>query len=279
MLHRFHPDRSYWLFVVILSILLASAMLVTPRPIAASCPPDDPTCGTVTDPYSQLGQSNYVINYGSKANIDVVNPNVPSGQGSFMFIQSYYADNSGHQHMMQTGWAKSAFCGSNVVAYGEYTDFLNVGNQDGTLKMACAAILSPGTQHVFYQETNNANPAYWCNGYDGVSCMFSGSNTAYEAYIDPYHHYIGMGNATYVVGYGETSNHFTQMGAQSPAWAGVHQISYKATRTGQINNPIQYIGGPYGACTKTVSTCPYNEQGTFDNISGTNFLVVSVQTK
>ncbi|MCG8349500.1 MAG: hypothetical protein MI924_17175, partial [Chloroflexales bacterium] len=193
------------------------------------------------------------------------NPFVPSGTATFLFVNSYtYNSSLARYHFVQTGLTKQSACGSKMVAVAEWTDY-NTGNPN--YNTTCFSSYTVDGQNSAYNETNNASSPYWCNGINGNNCLLGGISESS----------LGMTNASYVASYSETTHTTAEMGAKSPNRAYIRQVSYKATRSGQINNPVSAESTTdYGGCG--ASPCPYNQVYGDETISGTNFLYVGLQT-
>ncbi len=249
MLHGFRPGFSYWLLVCLLTVIVT---LTSINPAAAAA-------GN-----SWRGRETYVINYGSFAKIDRPNPNT-SPVASYMLVISHVYVGSG-SWLIQSGLGKTNYPGcpqdNNFYAFAEF-----IGKNTGGYVGSCFPTHTVDGQNSAYQETNNLSNPYWCAGINSQPCLLSATEAN-----------LGMTNATNVAAYGETTHTEAIMGNKAPGVAYLRQVSYKATRTGAINNPITAgYTNDYQRCN-VVTPCPYNYVFGDNNISGTNFLYVGVQT-
>jgi len=155
---------------------------------------------------------------------------------------------------------------NNFHAFAEY-----IGQNTNGYQGECFPNATVNGQNSVYNQTNNASTPYWCMGINSSPCL----KWVYER-----DH--GMTNATYVAAYGETTVPTAIMGNKSPNWAYIRKVSYKATRGGEINNPITKASTTVyeNLCTADATgQCPYRYEGFDEQFSGTSFLTVRTQTK
>ncbi len=186
--------------------------------------------------YSQLGITNYLVNYGSQALITTTYPTVPYPQASFEFVNSYvYAGST--QRFVQTGTARAPQCGSQDTTY-VYTEWTA---DDANFHPVCSDQALSGI-YSYFQQTNSQG--YWCSGWSNNPCIQSAANTD-----------VGMGQADYVVVDGETSDPSADMGGISTDPAVIQDVTYKATADGGIDQGVYSYGEYYGSCA--ANPCPY----------------------